>query len=213
LGTAVKVLEVTGNFLSLLESVAKNLKEQDALKVSTLRTMLDAADSRLQSGLVYGMEKVVSITPDVAIPYLQRAAGACHSQGTGFIHFLVEQKKEKKSLSDLLQTVRHGARYLAPNRDAFNQFLSTYETTINNGLNDYHPLLPAVSAGVRAMHTSLMNNDNDADVFYDAKEPDDLGSLLELQGSIEIGDHYEELYHYEEVLSRDIEPGMSEWCG
>lgn len=155
LGTAVKVLEVMGNFLSLLESVAKNLKERDALKVSTLTTMLDAADSRWKSGAVYSIEKIVGVTPPFAVPYLQRAAGAFHTQGPTFINFLVGQKKEKKSLSDLLRTFRHGTRYLAPNREAFNEFFATNQPTINALLNDYYPVLPALAAGVRAAHASL----------------------------------------------------------
>lgn len=181
-GTAITVLEVTGNFLSMLESVMGNLREQDKLKVSTLQAILDAADSRWKPGAIYAMEQVVAVTPDFAFPYLQRIAGACHAQGAGFITFLSGQKKEKKSLSDFLRAVRHGARYVAPNREAFNHLLSANEVIINDALEKYYPLLPAVSAGVKAMHISLVAQDLHADHFYDAQEePQDMVSVNELQ--------------------------------
>ena len=157
---AVKVLAVTGNFLSLLESVVENLQEQNKLKVGTLQAILDAADSPWQSNLVYAIEKILTVTPESTVPYLQRFAGACHVQGPDFIKFLHEQKKEKKSLSDFLRAVRHGTRYVAPNREALDRFLSTNKTTINDGLEAYHALLPALAAGVKAMHASLAGRES-----------------------------------------------------
>lgn len=195
LGAAITVLDVTGNFLSMLESVMGNLREQDKLKVSMLQAILDAAESRWKFGAVYAMEQVVGVTPDFAFPYLQRVAGACHDQGPGFITFLAGQKKEKKSFSDFLRAVRHGARYVAPNREAFNHLLSTNEPTINTVLQTYYPFLPAMSAGVKAMHASLIAQDAHKELFYDAQEElQDMGSIKEWQDYLDIQGRYEAMY-------------------
>ena len=157
LAPVVKGLQAASVLLSSMSSVITNLQTQNALNVSTLKIITQAAASRWQSGLIYGIEKIVYFAPQSAIPYLRKTAGLCHEQGADFITFLETQKQEGKSLSDLLRAIRHGMRYVTTSNKV-DEALSAHEETINQALQEYLPLLPTLVAGVEVMHATLQQS-------------------------------------------------------
>jgi len=159
MNSIISALGMVETFLSQTQSVVGTLQEQDALKVDTLRVILDTAESSWKPGAIWMVEKVVHYMPAPVTSCLESAAGMYHPQGKEFIQFLIDQDKEGKSVAGFLRAVRYGIRYAVPNSASRNHFLSTNEKYINGILESYHPILPALTVGIKAMHTTLSKSE------------------------------------------------------